>query len=49
MRATRSPSTRCNRPVTPADLFMTAFEQLGIGTPELTTAGLLPLGRRLRG
>jgi hypothetical protein len=32
------------RPVTPADLFTTALNQLGIGTPEITSAGLLPLG-----
>jgi hypothetical protein len=32
------------RPVTPADLFTTALQQLGIGTPEITSAGLLPLG-----
>jgi hypothetical protein len=32
------------QPVTPADLFLTAFEQVGIRTPEITSAGLLPLG-----
>jgi uncharacterized protein (DUF1501 family) len=32
------------RPVTPADLFTTALNQMGIGTPEITSAGLLPLG-----
>jgi hypothetical protein len=32
------------RPVTPADLFTTVFHQLGIGTPQLTDAGLLPNG-----
>lgn len=37
------------QPVTPADLFMTAFEQLGIRTPELTTAALLPLGTAIEG
>lgn len=33
------------RPVSPADLFTTALHQLGIGTPEITSAGLLPLGQ----
>src|SRR5262245_12010479 len=33
-----------NRPVTPADLFRTALHQIGIGTPQLTSAGLTPLG-----
>ena len=32
------------RPVTPADLFATAFHQIGIGTTELTASGLTPLG-----
>ncbi|MCO6458348.1 MAG: DUF1501 domain-containing protein [Pirellulaceae bacterium] len=32
------------RPVTPADLFTTVFHQLGIRSPELTSAGLLPQG-----
>jgi len=32
------------RPVTPADLFATAFQQIGIGTTELTGSGLTPLG-----
>ncbi len=32
-------------PMTPADLFMTALERLGITTTHLTTAGLTPLGR----
>jgi len=36
-------------PVTPADLFLTAFQQLGIRTPELTGAGLLPLGEPIEG
>jgi Protein of unknown function (DUF1501) len=31
-------------PVTPADIFATALSQLGIGTPQLTSVGLLPLG-----
>ena len=38
-----------NQPVTPADLFMTAFQQLGIRTPELTAAGLVPLGEPIEG
>lgn len=36
-------------PVTPADLFLTALHQVGIGTPELTGAGLLPLGSPVEG
>ena len=32
------------RPVTPADLFATALNQIGIGTTQLTSAGLLPQG-----
>jgi uncharacterized protein (DUF1501 family) len=32
------------RPVTPADIFATALHQIGIGTPQLTEAGLLPKG-----
>jgi len=32
------------RPVTPADVFATALNQIGIGTPQLTEAGLLPKG-----
>ena len=36
-------------PVTPADLFTTALQQVGIGTPELTNAGLLPLGQAIEG
>lgn len=32
-------------PVTPADLFATALHQIGIGTPQLTAAGLLPEGQ----
>ena len=31
-------------PVTPADLFTTLLDQLGIGTTQLTTTGLAPLG-----
>ena len=31
-------------PLTPADLFATVLNQIGIGTPELTSAGLLPQG-----
>lgn len=37
------------QPVTPADLFATALGQLGIRTPEITTAGLLPLGEPIEG
>jgi len=33
------------QPVTPSDLFATALQAIGIGTTELTTAGLLPLGK----
>jgi len=33
-----------DRPITPSDLFTTVFHQLGIGTPELTSLGLTPLG-----
>jgi hypothetical protein len=33
-----------NRPVTPADLFHTALTQMGIGTTQLTAAGITPLG-----
>jgi hypothetical protein len=32
-------------PLTPADLFSTAFDQIGITTTRLTTAGLTPVGR----
>jgi len=32
------------RPLTPADVFATALGQLGIGTPQLTSIGLLPQG-----
>jgi hypothetical protein len=32
------------RPVTPADLFTTVLHQLGIGTTQLTSVGLTPLG-----
>ncbi len=33
-----------SNPVTPADLFTTLLDQLGIGTTQLTTTGLAPLG-----
>ena len=33
-----------NRPLTPADLFRTVLHQIGIGTTQLTAAGLTPLG-----
>jgi uncharacterized protein (DUF1501 family) len=33
-----------NRPVTPADLFRTALHQIGVGTTQLTAAGLTPQG-----
>jgi hypothetical protein len=33
-----------SRPLTPADLYHTALHQMGIGTTQLTTAGLVPLG-----
>ena len=33
-----------NRPVTPADLFRTVLAQIGIGTTELTAAGITPQG-----
>jgi len=33
-----------NRPVTPADLFRTLLHQIGIGTTQLTAAGLTPQG-----
>ena len=32
------------RPLTPADLFATALNQIGIGTTQLTASGLTPLG-----
>jgi len=32
------------RPVTPADIFATVLQQIGIGTPDLTSVGLLPQG-----
>ncbi len=32
------------RPVTPADIFASVLGQIGIGTTQLTSAGLLPLG-----
>lgn len=32
------------RPLTPADLFATALNQIGIGTTQLTSSGLTPLG-----
>ena len=31
-------------PVTPADLFRTVLQQVGIGTPDLTGVGLTPGG-----
>ncbi|MBL8848920.1 MAG: DUF1501 domain-containing protein [Planctomycetaceae bacterium] len=31
-------------PLTPADIFATALSQIGIGTPQLTEAGLTPKG-----
>ena len=33
-----------NRPLTPADLFHTALAQIGIGTTQLTAAGITPRG-----
>ncbi len=33
-----------SRPLTPADLFCTLLERIGIGTPQLTEVGLTPLG-----
>ena len=33
-----------NRPVTPADLFHTLLAQMGIGTTQLTAAGITPQG-----
>jgi hypothetical protein len=33
-----------NRPLTPADLFRTVLNQIGIGTTQLTAAGLTPQG-----
>jgi Protein of unknown function (DUF1501) len=36
-------------PVTPADLFTTVLAQIGIRTPELTSAGLQPLGQVIEG
>lgn len=36
-----------DRPVTPADLFTTVLDQIGIGTTALTSMGLTPLGRRI--
>jgi hypothetical protein len=35
------------RPVTPADLFATALQAMGIGTTDLTKAGLAPLGESI--
>ena len=32
-------------PITPADLFATVLDRIGIGTPELTAAGLIPQGK----
>ena len=34
-----------NRPVTPADLFHTLLAQIGIGTTQLTAAGVTPQGQ----
>ncbi|MBC8353272.1 MAG: DUF1501 domain-containing protein [Planctomycetes bacterium] len=34
-----------SRPLTPADLFTTALHQIGIGTTQLTAAGLTPQGQ----
>jgi uncharacterized protein (DUF1501 family) len=34
-----------SRPLTPADLFTTALHQIGIGTTQLTAAGLTPRGQ----
>ncbi|MFO1093383.1 MAG: DUF1501 domain-containing protein [Planctomycetaceae bacterium] len=36
-------------PITPADVFTTALQQMGIGTPQLTEAGLLPKGEIIEG
>lgn len=36
-----------NRPVTPADLFHTLLAQIGIGTTQLTAAGVTPQGQRI--
>lgn len=33
-----------SRPVTPADLFTTLLDKIGIGTPQLTSIGLVPTG-----
>ena len=33
-----------NRPVTPADLFRTLLDQIGVGTTQLTAAGITPQG-----
>jgi hypothetical protein len=35
------------RPVTPGDLFTTALHAIGIGTTDLTNAGLVPLGESI--
>ena len=35
------------RPVTPADIFATVLARIGIGTTQLTSAGLLPLGETI--
>jgi hypothetical protein len=37
-----------SRPVTPADLFRTLLHQIGVGTTQLTTAGLTPQGKSSR-
>ncbi|MGE3313572.1 MAG: DUF1501 domain-containing protein [Planctomycetaceae bacterium] len=39
----RPVSNKC----TPADLFATVLDQIGIGTTQLTTAGITPLGRTI--
>lgn len=36
-----------SRPMTPADLFCTLLERIGIGTPQLTEVGLTPLGQSI--
>ena len=35
------------RALTPADLFCTLLERIGIGTPQLTDVGLTPLGEQV--
>jgi hypothetical protein len=36
-----------SRPVTPADLFATVLRRIGIGSPQLTAAGLTPAGEEI--